>query len=57
VPDLQARWDAAALALEPDILSLLVARAPLGHWTSDGVHPTPAGHAVIAERWRAAVGI
>ncbi len=25
------------------------------HWAADGVHPTPAGHALIAERWRAAV--
>ena len=22
------------------------------YWAADGVHPTPAGHAVIAERWR-----
>jgi lysophospholipase L1-like esterase len=27
------------------------------HWLSDGVHPTPAGHAAIAERWRAAARI
>lgn len=26
------------------------------HWLVDGVHPTPAGHALIAERWRTAVG-
>jgi lysophospholipase L1-like esterase len=26
-------------------------------WAKDGVHPTPAGHALIAERWRAAVGL
>ena len=25
------------------------------YWASDGVHPTAAGHAVIAERWRASV--
>ncbi len=24
------------------------------YWAVDGVHPTPAGHAVIAERWRRA---
>jgi len=28
-------------------------RAP-EYWAADGVHPTPAGHAVIAERWRRA---
>ncbi|TVR10123.1 MAG: lysophospholipase [Planctomycetota bacterium] len=25
------------------------------HWAADGVHPTPAGHALIAETWLAAV--
>jgi lysophospholipase L1-like esterase len=25
------------------------------YWLADGVHPTPAGHALIAERWRDAV--
>ncbi len=24
------------------------------YWAADGVHPTPAGHGVIAERWRGA---
>ncbi len=27
------------------------------YWARDGVHPTPAGHAAIAERWREVVGI
>ena len=27
---------------------------PPEYWASDGVHPTPAGHAVIAEQWRCA---
>lgn len=27
------------------------------HWTADGVHPTPAGHELIAERWHASVGV
>ncbi|MFN2572122.1 MAG: SGNH/GDSL hydrolase family protein [Gemmatimonadales bacterium] len=26
--------------------------APPEYWAADGVHPTPAGHAVIAEQWR-----
>ncbi|WP_392896316.1 SGNH/GDSL hydrolase family protein [Streptomyces sp. LN699] len=21
------------------------------HWSADGVHPTPAGHAALAEAW------
>jgi lysophospholipase L1-like esterase len=32
----------------------LARRAPPQYWAADGVHPTPAGHAVIAERWRRA---
>lgn len=26
-------------------------RAPAAHWAADGVHPTPAGHALIADAW------
>lgn len=33
------------------------ARTGPAHWAADGVHPTPAGHALIAERWREAVDI
>ena len=25
--------------------------APMGYWLFDGVHPTPAGHALITEAW------
>jgi lysophospholipase L1-like esterase len=35
----------------------LTASAPPEYWAADGVHPTPAGHEVIAERWRAAMGL
>ena len=31
--------------------------APPGYWAADGVHPTPAGHAVIAEEWRRAAAL
>ena len=31
-----------------------VRRAPPAFWAADGVHPTPAGHVVIAEQWRRA---
>jgi lysophospholipase L1-like esterase len=30
-------------------------RQPAAHWADDGVHPTPAGHALIAEAWIKAV--
>lgn len=39
---LQAVFDERARAVPPQ------------YWAADGVHPTPAGHAVIAERWRRA---
>ena len=29
-------------------------KQPPQYWAADGVHPTPAGHAVIAEQWRRA---
>lgn len=32
----------------------LARRAGPAYWAADGVHPTPAGHAVIAEYWRRA---
>jgi lysophospholipase L1-like esterase len=31
--------------------------APPNYWLVDGVHPTIAGHAAIADRWREAVGL
>jgi lysophospholipase L1-like esterase len=33
------------------------ARSGPAYWATDGVHPTVAGHALIAERWRAATGL
>ncbi|MEM7034222.1 MAG: SGNH/GDSL hydrolase family protein [Chloroflexota bacterium] len=30
-------------------------KAPPEHWATDGVHPTPAGHQVLAETWLEAV--
>lgn len=32
------------------------ASAACDYWAEDGVHPTPAGHALIAEAWLRAVG-
>jgi lysophospholipase L1-like esterase len=31
-----------------------VRTSPPEYWAADGVHPTPAGHALIAEQWRRA---
>ena len=52
----------AALAAHPDRGLRFYNRGISGNkvpdlaarWAADGVHPTPAGHAVIAERWRRA---
>jgi lysophospholipase L1-like esterase len=35
----------------------LAARNSPQYYAADGVHPTPAGHAVIAEQWRKIVGV
>jgi lysophospholipase L1-like esterase len=42
---LQAVFDDRARAIPPQ------------YWAADGVHPTPAGHAVIAEQWRRAASL
>lgn len=42
--DLQEKFDEAQKKLPPE------------HWTIDGVHPTPAGHKLIAEEWKSVFG-
>lgn len=32
-------------------------QAPPAYWAPDGVHPSPAGHALIAKAWLQAVGV
>jgi lysophospholipase L1-like esterase len=39
------------------LFTQLAKSAPASYWLSDGVHPTLAGHAAIADRWREAVGL
>ena len=34
-----------------EMFDKLLKRAPAPYWAADGVHPTPAGHAMIARRW------
>ena len=38
-----------------DEFTQMAARTSPPYWAADGVHPTPAGHGLIAERWRRAV--
>jgi len=50
--------DSAAATFVPlhSVFDAAAVRGGPAHWLADGVHPTPAGHALIAERWRAVVG-
>lgn len=38
------------------LLAAACVKAPPAFWAADGVHPTPAGHAFIAQAWLQAVG-
>lgn len=40
-----------------EMFDKLAARTGPADWAEDGVHPTPAGHAAIAQQWRDVVGI
>ena len=48
--------DARFVALQ-DVFNDRAAQTGPAAWAADGVHPTPAGHALIAERWRDVVGL
>jgi lysophospholipase L1-like esterase len=62
-PEFDARRAAAARVAQrakamfvplQQVFDDLVRKSPPQYWAADGVHPTPAGHAAIAERWRRA---
>lgn len=40
-----------------DLFAAAAKRAEPAAWAADGVHPTPAGHALIARAWLAAMGV
>ena len=44
------RFGARYLPLD-GIFAAAACRAPEKHWLHDGVHPTPAGHGLIAQHW------
>ena len=52
-----ARAAKAAFVSLQKVFDQHVRTAPPAYWAADGVHPTPAGHAVIAEQWRHAAGL
>ena len=51
--------DELGLALVPfqSMFDEAAKQAPPSYWAGDGVHPTLAGHALMAKRWREVVGI
>ena len=49
-----ARRAAAAFVPLQRVFNDLAGRSTPQYWAVDGVHPTPAGHAAIAEQWRRA---
>jgi len=46
-----ARKHGAHLLAADGLFAGLAATTGPGHWTADGVHPTPAGHAALASAW------
>ena len=46
-----AREFGAALVPLDEIFTAAAAKAPCGYWAEDGVHPTNAGHGLIAQAW------
>ncbi|MFI6170657.1 SGNH/GDSL hydrolase family protein [Nocardia sp. NPDC051052] len=50
VHQLAADYDAHLLAAD-DMFAKLSATTEPEHWAEDGVHPTPAGHAALAQAW------
>ena len=50
VRDLARQYHALLLPLDGIFSSAATFKSP-GFWTNDGVHPTPAGHALIAKEW------
>lgn len=55
IRDLAAAFGATYVPLD-GLFAAAACRAPADYWLPDGVHPSPAGHAVIAEAWLAAAG-
>ncbi|MCE0498962.1 MAG: SGNH/GDSL hydrolase family protein [Methylacidiphilales bacterium] len=47
---LAVEFDAELLPLD-GLFAQEAAQAPAAYWAADGVHPTAAGHALIAEAW------
>jgi lysophospholipase L1-like esterase len=55
VKELCADFDATLVPFQEAFDAALEQAGP-AHWAGDGVHPTPAGHLLMAETWVKAVG-
>lgn len=55
VAELARRFDATLVRFQP-IFDDAVSRAPADRWLWDGVHPTPAGHRLLADEWLRTAG-
>ena len=56
VGEVAAEFDALLIPLD-NLFAEAATRQEPAYWLFDGVHPTPAGHALIAAAWLAAVGV
>lgn len=56
VRKLAVEFDAELLPLD-GLFAQEAAQAPAAYWANDGVHPTAAGHALIAEAWLENAGL
>lgn len=56
VRDLAVKFEADLLPLD-GLFAQAATRAPAAYWLPDGVHPSPAGHALIAEAWLENAGL
>lgn len=55
VRKLAREYDAILVPLD-GLFAAASTRKPPAYWAHDGVHPTPAGHALIAQAWLDAIG-
>lgn len=55
VRELAVTYDAIYVPFD-GLFAAAAARRPAEEWAADGVHPSPAGHALMADAWMRAVG-
>ena len=53
---LAEEFGAKLVEFQPMFDAAVAGGAPPEYWAHDGVHPTPAGHALMAREWARVVG-